>query len=221
MTAAVQALALFAHYLHAMQNSIFGAKRMSPTLSDPTTPAWPYRATTFIGLACTGKSTLGEHVAKFLGLHVVHLDHLRWSDGWTKVDNACFVAALAKALKSHDRCIVEGSTIRCASSLLPRLGLLVFLDLKLHVLLWRALRRSLTRIWTRKILWNGNRETFRQLFGKDSLIVKLLTRWRSYRSFVMQAIRSLPHVHLRSSHEIQQWLVDHHFPPLTQFEALP
>lgn len=47
----------------------------------------------------------------------------------------------------------------------------------MHICLWRAFKRSLYRLLTRKSCCNGNVETFGRLIGRDSILKWV---WRTY-----------------------------------------
>jgi hypothetical protein len=54
--------------------------------------------------------------------------------------------------------------------------LVVWLDVPMYVWLPRLLRRTVRRLVTREVLWNGDRESLRNVFDRDSLLIFTL-RW--------------------------------------------
>lgn len=62
---------------------------------------------TIIGNGGTGKSTLGEYLAKRRGIPVFHLDQFSWSEGWKRVPENMFLEKL-KTVLSTEQWIIEG-----------------------------------------------------------------------------------------------------------------
>ena len=93
-----------------------------------------------------------------------------------------------------------------------RADTLVWLDYPLPVVLGRLTRRTLRRVMTREVLWNGNRETWRgAFFSRDSLFLFLLRTYprqrRDYPALVAQPqFAHLALVRLGSPREAARWL---------------
>ena len=115
-------------------------------------------------------------------------------------------------LMAEPQWIADGNYIDQVSGLLwPRAEMIVWLDLPLRVILLRLVRRSLDRIVHRTPMFNGNRETWRALVGRDSVL------WWAVRS-QRRHVRELPGrldalaetgtsvVRLRSAAEADSWL---------------
>lgn len=90
---------------------------------------------------------------------------------------------------------------------IARAELVVWLDLPLHVFFPRLVRRTLTRAVRREVLWNGNRESFRDaVWGKDSLLVYALRTYRGRRAAWPALLAPYPHVRLASAREVDAFL---------------
>ena len=91
--------------------------------------------------------------------------------------------------------------------MLDAADLVVWLDLPLRVWLPRLLRRSARRIRGREELWNGNRETLRNVLGsRDALLLfALRTHFRRRREYpgILGARRV---VRLRTTTEVDRFL---------------
>jgi hypothetical protein len=85
--------------------------------------------------------------------------------------------------------------------------LVVWLDLPMHVWLTRLLRRTTSRIARREELWNGNRETLRNvLFSRDSLILFALRNFPRRRKLYPVELAPFHVVRLRTPKEVERWL---------------
>lgn len=58
---------------------------------------------------------------------------------------------------------------------------IVWLDTPFLTCLWRVTKRSLLRAILRKELWNGNRESLKMFFSKESLFVWVVQTWKRRR----------------------------------------
>jgi len=85
--------------------------------------------------------------------------------------------------------------------------LVVWLDLPLRVWLVRLLRRTTGRVLRREELWNGNRETLRNvIFSRESLLwYSLANFWRRRRLYPAE-LAQYKVVRLRTPKEVAQWL---------------
>jgi hypothetical protein len=90
---------------------------------------------------------------------------------------------------------------------LANADLVVWLDLPMRVWLPRLVRRTLGRIARREELWNGNRETLRNVFfSRDSLIWYALSNHARHRREYPARLAPYPVVRLRSQREVDAWL---------------
>ena len=116
-------------------------------------------------------------------------------------------AALAAA---PDGWVVDGNYHgKLGTSVVERADTVVFLDLPQRVALRRVLWRTLSRAAARKELWNGNRETFRNAFSRDSIVWWVVRQHRSSRTKWPSRLAPLPHldvVRLRTPQEVRTWL---------------
>ena len=123
-----------------------------------------------------GKTTLGRALAARLGVRFVELDALVHGPNWTETPDAELRATLAPILHD-DGWVIDGDYERKLGTLvLDAADTIVWLDQPTRVWLPRLIRRSSRRVRSREELWNGNRETWRDLFwGRESLIGYALT----------------------------------------------
>ncbi|HET9221047.1 MAG TPA: hypothetical protein VFO07_01000 [Roseiflexaceae bacterium] len=180
----------------------------------PTAEPCPYQARRInvVGTSGAGKTTTAQQIARRLGLQHVELDALHWDPNWTEAPLEVFRQRIAQAL-AGDAWVVDGNYTKARDLIWSRVELVVWLDYSLPViirqLVWRTLRRTLTR----EELWSGNRERFREsFFSRDSVLWWALTTYQSRRA-KYQAIfaRSQDHgfamVRLLSPRATREWLV--------------
>ncbi|WP_377268624.1 adenylate kinase [Peterkaempfera sp. SMS 1(5)a] len=113
------------------------------------------------GISGSGKTTMATAIAARLGLPRVELDALHHGPGWVK--RIEFEDEVAR-FSAGPRWVCEEQYSSVLGSLLwSRADTLVWLDLPRRTVMWRVVRRSLARVTSRRVLWNGNRETWRGL----------------------------------------------------------
>jgi adenylate kinase family enzyme len=116
-----------------------------------------------IGNSCSGKSTLGARLARFLEAPLVELDALNWEPGWVSLASAnpTELERRIQQATQGEAWVVAGSYKDYSQRIFwPRLHSVIWLDLPMPLLLWRVLRRSWRRWRTRELLWGANYERF-------------------------------------------------------------
>jgi adenylate kinase family enzyme len=118
-----------------------------------------------------GKSTVGRALAESLGVPYVELDAIHHQPGWTELD-ADELQHRVEPIVAGQRWVIDGSYRgKLGDLVLERADTVVWLDLPRRVWLPRLLRRTARRVVLREELWNGNRESLRNVFaGRDSLL---------------------------------------------------
>jgi adenylate kinase family enzyme len=150
-------------------------------------------------------------LAERLGLPHVELDALYWGPDWTPSTVQAMRAVVEEATRD-DGWVVDGNYSMVRDIVWARADTLVWLDMRLSVVMWRVLRRTVGRAASGELLWNANRERWRQSFAsRDSIILWALTTHRrrqcEYRQLLARS--EYPHlavVHLRTPAEAAAWL---------------
>jgi adenylate kinase family enzyme len=164
-----------------------------------------------IGTSGAGKSTLGVPLAGMLGAAYTELDRFQHGPNWTPAPPEVFRERVLAAAGAP-RWVFDGNYIdRIADDLWPRAELIVWLNPPLLVILLRLLRRSLKRIILRTELWQGNREGWGAIFGRESVLGWAV---RSNRRHVRElpgrlaalAAEGAETVRLRSGAQARDWL---------------
>lgn len=173
------------------------------------------RRVSVIGGSCTGKTTTSRELARKLGVPHIELDALHHDAGWQEAPADVLQARVDAALAAApDGWVVDGNYHgKIGTSVLERADTVVFLDLPRRTALRRVLWRTSSRIVSRKELWNGNRETLRNAFSRDSIVWWVIRQHGSYRTKWEPRIAPLTHlevVRLRSAGEVRAWLQSIH-----------
>ncbi|HUJ56804.1 MAG TPA: AAA family ATPase [Gaiellaceae bacterium] len=169
------------------------------------------RRVSVIGGSCTGKTTLARELARKLGVPHIELDALHHDPGWQEAPADVFQSRVRAALEAASHGWVADGNYhgKLGTFVLQHADTVVFLDLPRRTALRRVLWRTLRRSWTREELWNGNRESFRIAFSRDSIVWWVLTRHGTHRKKWPPRLAPLTHldvVRLRSPREVREWL---------------
>jgi adenylate kinase family enzyme len=76
--------------------------------------------------------------------------------------------------------VVDGNYSVVRNELNSRITHLIWLDYARWFVLWRLLRRTLWRTISRKELWDGNRESAKNIFSRDAETNVLLWSWTTH-----------------------------------------
>lgn len=128
-----------------------------------------------IGTSGSGKTTLAKQIAAKLGITHVEIDALHWEKDWYSTPKDILREKVKNAL-SGDTWVADGNYSLVRDIMWERADTLIWLDYSFPLTLWRIIKRTFKRVFTRQELWNGNRETFRNSFlSKESLILWVIT----------------------------------------------
>lgn len=157
--------------------------------------------------SCSGKTTLGRELARRLDVPFVELDALHHGPNWTEA-TAGELRAKVEPLVAGDGWVVDGGYwAKLGDLVLRNADAVVWLDLPIRIWLPRLVRRTIRRVARREVLWNGNRETLRNVFfSRDSLIWYALRNHRRRRRAYPDRLAPYEVVRLRSPKEVAQWL---------------
>lgn len=179
---------------------------MSPNAADGAS----MRRVAIIGSTGAGKTTLAAALADRLGVPHVELDSLYWEAGWQPVSREVLRDRIELAL--GDGWVTDGNYGQARDLIWGRADTLIWLDMPLIVALWRVVSRTLRRIVSGEVLWNDNRETFREaIFSRDGLVLYLFSSHRRHRQQYPQLLALPEYAHLRvvrlrSARAVARWL---------------
>jgi adenylate kinase family enzyme len=141
-------------------------------------PHLPRRIAVLSSASGSGKTVFARELAARHGLPYHELDALHHGPNWTEPTAAEFQAIVAP-IAAKPAWVIDGSYRgKLGDLVLSRAELVIWLDLPRRVWVPRLGWRTIRRIARREELWNGNRETVRNvLVGRDSLF---RFAWRTY-----------------------------------------
>jgi len=162
------------------------------------------------GVTGSGKTMMAERLARITGIGWHSVDDLTWQPGWVEVP-ADEQRRRIKAICDRPEWILDTAYGKWLDLPLGRTELIVALDYPRWFSLHRLVRRTIMRMLDRSLVCNGNQESLRLAFSRDSIIV-----WH-FRSFPRKRRRirqwcddptGPPVVRLRSSHQTRTWLAE-------------
>lgn len=133
-----------------------------------------------IGSTGSGKTTLARQIARNLSLPHVELDALYWEENWQPALRPAFRGRV-RAATAGKAWVVDGNYSQGRDIVWPRATHLVWLDYSLALVMSRVFRRTASRLFSQRELWNGNRESLRSILSHDSIVLYALTSHRRNR----------------------------------------
>lgn len=164
-----------------------------------------------VGTSSCGKTTFARRLASALGIARIELDELYWGPGWQPKTQSEFMRLVAEA-SDAGAWVAEGNYSAAREVLWPRATTIIWLNFSLPRVLWRGLRRAVSRAFTREVLWHGNRESLRRTFlSRDSILLWIVTtharRTRDYET--LRASNQYPNMRwleFRHPSQAERWL---------------
>lgn len=129
-----------------------------------------------MGISGSGKSTLAQSLATRLNAPHIELDAIHHQPQWSAISDADFIAALELRLAA-DSWVVDGNYSQVTGFILDRADAVILLDYPRPLVMWRVILRTLRRGITRQELWNGNRESLRNLLSRNPETNIVLWAW--------------------------------------------
>lgn len=97
------------------------------------------------------------------------LDYYSWQPNWQETDYGVFRQKTIE-LTSLNEWIIDGNYARNQDVTLPACDTVVWLDVSHYISIYRTFKRSFIRAISGEPLWHGNRESFRRMISKDSVL---------------------------------------------------
>lgn len=160
------------------------------------------------GVTGSGKTLLAERISGATGIRWHAVDDLTWEPGWVEVPEDEQRRRIA-AICAEERWVLDTAYGRWLDIPLARVELIVALDYPRWLSLSRLIRRSIVRAVGGEPVCNGNRESFRNIFSRNSIIVWHFKSFRRKRRRIRawEAEPTGPEVvRLASPQETEQWL---------------
>jgi adenylate kinase family enzyme len=113
-----------------------------------------------VGTSCTGKTTLGKRLTEKLELPHFDLDDMHWLPGWKNRPKDEMAHLIKTQITVLDAWIVTGNyTSDGRNTFWKDAQTIIWLDLPLHIILQRYVKRTYRRIRYKELCCNGNIET--------------------------------------------------------------
>lgn len=122
------------------------------------------------GVTGSGKTTLARRISERSGLPWHAVDELTWEPGWVPVPDDAQRQRIA-TIVAAESWVLDHAYGKWVEIVLDEVDLVVGLDYSRWLSLGRLVRRTLSRVITREEQCNGNVETIRKVFARDSIIV--------------------------------------------------
>ena len=122
------------------------------------------------GVTGSGKTVLAERISACTGIPWHSVDDLTWEPGWVQVPEDEQRRRI-EAICAGERWVLDTAYGTWVDVPLARAELIVALDFPRWLSLFRVTRRTFARALDRRPICNGNRESFRQMFSRESMIV--------------------------------------------------
>jgi adenylate kinase family enzyme len=151
------------------------------------------------GVSGSGKTTLARALATRLAAPHLELDSWYHLSGWQPLADELFRGRVERFCR-QDLWVIDGNYSAVRDIVWDRADTVVFLDLPRWLTTWRVTARSISRLVRRERLWNGNRESLRNLLSADPERNVVLWSWQTHtrRRLEMAAAESDPRwAHLR------------------------
>ena len=149
-----------------------------------------------IGVSGCGKSVLARQIAVRFGVPHVELDALYWEENWQGASKSAFRARVEEAT-CVEAWVVDGNYSQGRDIVWRRATHVVWLDYGLFTIMRRISFRTLRRLLGQQQLWNGNRESLRAVFGRNSIVWYAFTSYRRQRGNYATLLSSREFMHLK------------------------
>lgn len=166
-----------------------------------------------IGATGSGKSTLAREIAQITGAAYIELDDYFWQPGWRETPAKDFRNAVLAAVTGKERWITAGNYRAIQDITWAQADTLIWVDY--------AFPRTFIQLWTRSLkrareqapVCNGNSESYRRLFSRDSILLWFLRSfYRKRREYgTLFSERTAPptiktYIRLRNPRQTQEFL---------------
>lgn len=142
----------------------------------------PVRRVWVVGNSGSGKTTLATALAARIGVPHIEIDAINHQAGWQPLEPDELRHRIELAVAA-DGWVVDGNYTSVSEHIRARADTIVWIDLARSTVMRQIVWRTLRRVSRREILWNGNRERWRNVFTLDpteSVIAWSWTRHAHY-----------------------------------------
>lgn len=130
-----------------------------------------------IGGPGSGKTYLSKQISLNRDITHIELDQLFWLPHWQRESDSNLQHKVAQ-ISNQDSWIIDGVYIQVGEILSARANLVIWLDLPLIILLIRTIKRAVNNLLYKKVFCNGNRESFKRLFTRESIVFFVINSYQ-------------------------------------------
>ncbi|MCA1674907.1 MAG: adenylate kinase [Actinobacteria bacterium] len=162
------------------------------------------------GVTGSGKITLAKRLARATGIDWHSVDDLTWQPGWVAVP-ADEQRRRIEAICDSPEWILDTAYGTWLDLPLARTELIVALDYPRWFSLQRLVRRTIARVLDRTLVCNGNQESLRGTFSRDSIVLWHFKSFKRKRQRIRRWCNDPtrpPVVRLTSSRQTKTWLAE-------------
>lgn len=135
-----------------------------------------------------GKTTLSKALAKRFGLDFIEQDAIRHQANWVELPLEEHREVLRERFSAADEgWVSDGNYSAVKDMVMADVDTVIVLGFSLKVMMWRTFKRTLKRSFTRKVLWNGNREDWwTSFFSRESVLYDIWIRRDQFRLYALR-----------------------------------
>jgi adenylate kinase family enzyme len=180
--------------------------------SRPVPFAEPGRHICVVGTSGSGKTYVAQQLASVLGLYYVCNDAIIWRAGWQETPDDDVYAEMDASTRGDGWTFDGNLGLKPNEQLvLARCDTIVWLDLPRWQIWSQVVRRTFSRLVSKKPLWHGNVERWSMLFSRDSIVwwsIKTFAKRRRQYSalFIDPDYADRRRIRLCSKSEVDAWL---------------
>jgi adenylate kinase family enzyme len=160
------------------------------------------------GVCGSGKTTLASRLSEVTGIPWHSVDDLAWLPGWRTTTEEYQRGVIAPICESESW-ILDTAYGQWLDLAIDRAEVIVALDYPRWFSFLRLLRRTFSRVVDKKPICNGNVETLRNTFSRDSILLWHFRSFRRKRTRIRSwaaAVSGPPVIVIQSAWEAEMWL---------------
>jgi adenylate kinase family enzyme len=171
-------------------------------------PGAPFRRLVIEAVTGSGKTTTAARIAEATGIPWTSVDDLTWTPGWIPVEDEEQRRRFTE-ICAGDSWVLDTAYGKWRDIPLARADIVVGLDFPRWLSLARLLRRTARRVISGELACNGNRETLRQAFSRESIVVWHFRSFAGKRARIREGVAASdgpPVLVFRSPRELDAWI---------------
>lgn len=160
------------------------------------------------GVTGSGKTTLAKRLSEATGIPWHSVDDLAWMPNWQGVPDEEQIARVTEICKGEEW-ILDTAYAKWIDIPLARVQMIAALDYSRLFTLRRLVGRTLARVIDKRPVCNGNFESWRGVFSRDSIIAwhfKSFSRKRRRMRQWLSQLDGVEVVLLRRHRDAERWL---------------